>query len=104
MYENESYRDVKFLTNSSSISQNSNFAIITAFNPMDELLNHEINKVKNKELYEYLQKFRKKIIFIIGCSNDLSHQEPGFLIDITLEEAVRIGANQEAHAGELKQE
>ena len=91
MDENENYRDVKFLTNSSSISLNSNFAIITAYNPMDELLNHKINKAKNKELYKYLQKFRKKIILVIGCSHDLIHQEPGFLIDITLEDALRIG-------------
>jgi hypothetical protein len=67
------------------------FTIITAYNPMDALLPKEENLERNKNLFRTLSSVAKDIIPIIGSSPDYFHQEPSYLVNIALTEALKIG-------------
>jgi len=53
--------------------------IITAWNPMDELLPDSENKKRNEVLKQNIKTGNHLCIEVIGGSTDWTHQEPSFL-------------------------
>ena len=64
------------------------FAILTAYNPMDQMYCKTENDRRNQELLHILQGSWSDIATVTGCSPDLSHQEPGFLLQCSQEDAL----------------
>jgi hypothetical protein len=89
MFENKKYKNTVFLIQNKFYKLKNNFVIITAYNPMDNLLKEKENKAKNCLLYHSLKPLGKEIIFITGSSPQKTHQEPSFLIDISLNQGLR---------------
>ena len=88
---NQNYKNVIFLIEKSNTLFPKSFVIITACNPMDKHLEHEQNQKLNADLLKKLNHFKRKVISITGCSLDLKHQEPSYLIELGLEEGVLVG-------------
>ena len=85
---NENYLSAVFLVSDKKRKYPLSFAIITASNPMDQLLSKEENKKRNIELFRSLEKSYKKILPIVGCSPDLSHREDSFMVEVGLRTAI----------------
>jgi len=88
---NEEYFETVFLFSGIIEKATPSFAILTAFNPMDQLLSLDENKMRNLQLFHALCDIEKSITRIIGSSTDHSHQEPSFLVDCTQQEAMELG-------------
>ena len=65
------------------------FAIITAYNPMDHKLPDSENIRRNQQLAEWAEP--KIYIKLIGSSPDRTHQEASFAVECSLKEAIEIG-------------
>ena len=65
------------------------FAIITAYNPMDHKLPDSENIRRNQQLAEWAEP--KIYIKLIGSSPDRTHQEASFALECSLKEAIEIG-------------
>ncbi len=88
---NEKYKSTIFLFSKLKPKLPSQFSIITAFNPMDQLLDKNENLKNNIYLYDEIKKFTNLIIPVIGCSPDFDHKEDSFLSDTSLTESVTLG-------------
>ena len=67
------------------------FAVITAHNPKDQLLDENENRRLLEKLEESLLDSDKSFFPVTGSSPDGRHQEAGFGISCTLREALCIG-------------
>ena len=65
------------------------FAIITAYNPMDKKLSDGENRKRNQELTNWAKE--KAFIDLIGSSPDRTHQEQSIGVTFTLKEAIEVG-------------
>ena len=90
---NQSYFDVIFIGCKKIGSLPKKFAILTACNPMDEILKKTENKKLNQGLRRALSEFEMPTYNIIGSSPDLNHQEPSFLIEIPENQAIEVAAS-----------
>ena len=60
------------------------FCIITACNPYSANLSPELDAVRNTKLVQRLQKLHLDYQPLIGCSEDLAHQEASFAIQCSV--------------------
>lgn len=65
------------------------FAIITAYNPMDQKLSDHENKLRNDNLLKRIS--RNFFLEIFGSSPDQCHQEPSFAFISNLKDAIEVG-------------
>ena len=93
---NPEYFQTIFLVSSKPEKWPNQFAIITAYNPMDQPFSRELNNANTEKLWRRLG--NRAFLFINGCSLDLKHQEKGFGFLGSLAEAEKIGTefNQRA--------
>ena len=68
----------------------SRFAIVTAWNPMDEVIPHALNQARDRQLQRMLETLDPQLCRITGCSPDLVHREPGWGFRADLETALAI--------------
>ncbi len=66
------------------------FAIITAWNPMDEVTPPEENERRDEELRMLLEVRQIPYFRATGCSPDLAHREPGWAISVAADLAMEI--------------
>jgi hypothetical protein len=88
---NEKYFDTVFLDATPTDQFPETFAIVTAFNPMDQILSHDENLKRNQQLLDILTSNGHYGGTIIGSAQDLSHQEPSLLASTSRSEALEIG-------------
>ena len=74
------------------------FAIVTAHNPMDMLLDEFKNCERNEKLREDLLQSDFIHREIIGCSEDHIHQELSFVVKCNLKQAIQMGNKFEQRA------
>ena len=86
---NENYYRTLFLLSEIPVSWPSNFAIITAENPMDQKMTEVENAKRTNRLIERMG--QRKHTYMLGCSENYSHQEKSFAVVIDFDEAVSIG-------------
>jgi hypothetical protein len=91
MDTNEHYLSTMFLVADDKIKYPASFAIITAHNPMDQLLSKEENRNRNIQLLHSLEKLGAKTLPIVGCSPDLTHREDSFIVSVSLNTAISVG-------------
>ena len=93
---NPEYFHTIFLVSSKPEKWPNQFAIITAYNPMDQPFSPEVNHDNTEKLWRRLG--NRAFLSINGCSLDLKHQEKGFGFLGSLAEAEKIGTefNQRA--------
>ena len=91
MDTNEHYLSTMFLVTDDKIKYPASFAIITAHNPMDQLLSKEENRNRNIQLLHSLEKLGAKTLPIVGCSPDLTHREDSFIVSVSLNTAISVG-------------
>lgn len=72
------YYSTVFLLENPPAPLPSSFAIITAWNPMDEVTPLEVNEARDGELRGMLELRRVSYFRATGCSPDLAHREPGW--------------------------
>ena len=84
------YYSTVFLLESPPIPLPSSFAIITAWNPMDEPTSAEENRQRDEKLIQLLELRQIPYFRATGCSPDLSHQEPGWAMEAEPEVALEI--------------
>ena len=84
------YLSTVFLLEDAPSPLPTSFAIITAWNPMDEALPAAENEGRDEELESLLKLRQIQYFRATGCSPDLSHREPGWAILTGPEEALEI--------------
>ncbi len=67
------------------------FAIITAWNPMNERLPQEANETAGRALLADLEHSTATLFQATGASRDGSHKEPGWAADIPKTRAIALG-------------
>ncbi len=72
------------------------FAIITASNPLGKVLSAEQNKQKNILLKAELEQVLH--LPVIGASDDLSHQEQSFIVQVSKPAAIGLASKYEQNA------
>lgn len=72
------------------------FAIVTAYNPRGKIISNESNLHNNSLLTKQIASL--KHWGIIGCSPDLSYQEPSFAIEIAKHDALKLAAGYKQNA------
>ena len=98
MDTNEHYLSTMFLVTDDKIKYPASFAIITAHNPMDQLLSKEENRNRNIQLLYSLEKLGVKTLPIVGCSPDLTHREDSFIVNLSLAETISTGRKYDQRA------
>ena len=86
---NKSYFETCFIPSFDAKDVPVHCFIITAWNPMDQLLSADENRLRNHNLLAKIKEIGTLALPIIGCSMDLSHQEPSFLIDSNKTQAIQ---------------
>lgn len=84
------YYNTVFLLEGAPTPLPSSFAIITAWNPMDEIASLEENERRDEELRKLLELRQIPYFRATGCSPDLVHREPGWAITLPAEPALEI--------------
>ena len=74
------------------------FAIVTAANPLGKAAMREQNDAKDSRLQAELESRGIRPIRVYGCSPDLVHQEPSWAAPVSLEDAIALGAKFEQDA------
>ena len=87
---NERYFETVFLNCDNADELPESFAVLTACNPMDQPLGKDENKKRNQELLQILGGWGKTFARITGSSPDHSHQEPGFLVHCSRQDALEL--------------
>ncbi|HAW98868.1 MAG TPA: hypothetical protein DCX67_10085 [Opitutae bacterium] len=90
-FMNPAYFDTVFLVDPAFSDPPDRFAVITAHNPKDHLLEENENRRLLEKLKESLLDSDKSFFPVTGSSPDGRHQEAGFGISCTLQEALCIG-------------
>ena len=85
---NEAYLDTYFIPSFDRDQIPDHAFIITAYNPMDEKLPDDENRSRNQTLLAKIRSYGVASLAINGCSRDLSHQEPSFLINSSRNQAI----------------
>lgn len=98
MDTNEHYFSTMFLVPHKKIKYSASFAIITAHNPMDQLLSKEENRNRNIQLLHSLENLGAKTLPIVGCSPDLTHREDSFIANLSLAETISTGRKYDQRA------
>ena len=88
---NEKYFDTVFLDAAPSRGFPESFAILTAFNPMDQILSQEENTKRNRHLLDILKSQGHYRGTIIGSSEDFTHQEPSLIAEAPKAQAIKLG-------------
>ncbi len=86
----EAYFQTVFVLDGAPLPLPPAFAIVTAFNPMDEVLPLEANTIADGQLKASLLTKRLSPFLAIGQSPDGSHSEPGWAFQASLESALEI--------------
>ena len=88
---NNKYFETVFLKHKLTDEFPESFAIVTACNPMDQILSQADNGKRNQKLLDTLN-LRGQFLFpIIGSSPDLTHQEPSHIMHASRREALELG-------------
>ncbi len=80
---NPAYLQVRFIWDQNIRLIPDEFFIITAYNPMDEILDESENVFRNQVLGRMIKSSGASCLPIIGASHDLLHQEASFLTNAT---------------------
>ena len=88
---NEKYFDTVFLDPAPSNGFPESFAILTAFNPMDRILNQDENTKRNQHLLGILKLQGHYGGTIIGSSPDFTHQEPSLIAEAPKFKGLELG-------------
>ena len=67
------------------------FAVITAWNPEDQIQSKVTNDLLDQQLTRKLESFASHKVRADGCSPDFKHRELGWAVGIPKEQAVEIG-------------
>jgi hypothetical protein len=84
------YYSTVFLLEGAPSPLPASFAIITAWNPMDEVTPVEENERRDEELRSMLELRQISYFRATGCSPDFSHREPGWAVEADTETALEI--------------
>ena len=95
---NEKYFDTVFLDAAPSNGFPESFAILTAFNPMDRILNQDENTKRNQHLLGILKLQGHYGGTIIGSSPDFKHQEPSLIAEAPKVKGLELGLNFDQRA------
>ena len=95
---NDKYFETVFLECESLDEFPEFFAIVTACNPMDQILCQADNGKRNQQLLDILRSHGQYVGTIIGSSQDLAHQEPSFIVRASRAESLEIGIRFEQSA------
>ena len=88
---NDKYLKTVFLECEPSDEFPESFAIVTASNPMDQILSQADNGKRNQNLLDILNSDGQYVGAIIGSSPDLTHQEPSLIMHASRPEALDLG-------------
>ena len=88
---NEKYFDTVFIDAAPTNGFPESFAILTAFNPMDRILNQDENTKRNQDLLGILKLQRHYGGTIIGSSPDFTHQEPSLIAEAPKFKGLELG-------------
>jgi len=88
---NEKYFDAVFLGASPTDVFPESFAILTAFNPMDQILGPNENLNRNQHLLDILKSQGNYWGTITGSSQDFAHQEPSLIATGAKSQALALG-------------
>ena len=88
---NDKYLKTVFLECEPSDEFPESFAIVTACNPMDQILSQADNEKRNQNLLDILNSHGQYVCAIIGSSPDLTHQEPSLIMHASGPEALELG-------------
>lgn len=86
---NPHYLSVVFISRSLPAKLPHEFIVVTACNPMDEILDQAINARRNLRLQERIRESGHEFWELTGASPDMSHMEPGFLTNASKEKGRR---------------
>jgi hypothetical protein len=75
------YVDIKISQSPVEFSELENWAFITAWNPLPQILSLEENKIRNKQLEEDIKQIDLKYTFGLGISQDELWSEESFFIE-----------------------
>jgi len=88
---NEKYFDTVFIDAAPSNGFPESFAILTAFNPMDRILNQDVNTKRNQHLLDILKLQGHYGGTILGSSPDFTHQEPSLIAEVPKVKGLELG-------------
>ncbi len=88
---NEKYFDTVFIDAAPTNGFPESFAILTAFNPMDRILNQDENTKRNQHLLGILKLQGHYGGTIIGSSPDFTHQEPSLIAEAPKVKGLELG-------------
>tara|TARA_Y100001933_G_C18763447_1_gene465010 strand:+ start:219 stop:623 length:405 start_codon:yes stop_codon:yes gene_type:complete len=88
---NEKYFDTVFLDAVAANAFPESFAILTAFDPMDQILSQEENTKRNRHLLGILKSQGYYRGTIVGSSEDFTHQEPSLIAEAPKAKAIKLG-------------
>ena len=89
------YQQVVFLLPPSFVVPQQ-FAIVTAYNPLGACLEDEENVRRNRQLESSFGRISYQPL--VGCSLDLSHQEPSFALVCPKSEAIQLARRYDQNA------
>ncbi|MEM1085285.1 MAG: DUF3293 domain-containing protein [Verrucomicrobiota bacterium] len=87
----EPYLTTRFVLSDPPQPLPASFAIVTAFNPMDEVRPEAANHEADQKLKTLLEERRASFFRATGTSPDLAHQEPGWAVMTDRPSALEIG-------------
>ena len=93
---NQNYYKTVFILHENPAKWPSNFAIITAENPMDQSMTETENKERTGRLLKHIGKLKHGCL--TGSSRNLLHQEKSFSVKVDFDEAINIGNKFEQRA------
>jgi hypothetical protein len=95
---NDKYFETVFLECEAVDEFPESFAIVTACNPMDQILSQAENGKRNQQLLDILNSRGQYVGTIIGSSQDLTHQEPSLIVRASRAESLELGISFEQSA------